>query len=195
VYPNSKKEEKEEKSKNKNIQEVDENQVLTKTQEEEQRKTKNPKLNINPQNEKITKENEEKKKQLLADRHREQGNQKYLEKDYDSALQYYQSANELNPNDARHHANLVNCCVAKNHYQKALEISTNLIADETLKERSEKLVKSMIRQTLLCANKLGEKKLFKSYLDMAESSMEKDEFEKILNNYKQKGVKLKKILK
>jgi len=184
--------EEKEKPKIKSIQQVDGNQVSTKTQEEEQRKTKNPRLNTSPQNVKTMKENEEKKKYLLADRQREQGNQKFQEKDYDAALQFYQNAIELNPNDARHHANLVNCCVAKNHFEKALEISTKLIADETLEERSEKMINSMIRKTLLCANKLGEKNLFKSYLDIAESSMENDEFEKLLNTYKMKRVKLKK---
>jgi len=146
-------------------------------------------FNSVPISEKHEKSDQEKENsnKILAEKYKEDGNRHYASKDFDSAHIAYQNAFVLCPDDARNAGNLVNCFVKKEEFKEAIQLSIEILSNETLTERTDKLLSGMVRQTLYCAKKLKRKDLVKSYLNLAQELMNKEEYEKLLTKYDQRS--------
>jgi len=137
---------------------------------------------ISEKHEKLNQEKENPNK-ILAEKYKEDGNRHYALKEFESAHVAYQNAFVLCPDDARHAGNLVNCFVEKKDFENAIQLSIEILSNDTLEERSEKLMNGMLIQTLYCAKKLKRKDLLKSYLNLAQEMVNKEEYEKLLTRY------------
>jgi len=79
-----------------------------------------------PKNDEKMKKEKEKSNLILANEFRETGNSFYKAKDYQSAQLSYQNAFDLSPDDARICGNLVNCFVAREEFEKAIQLSIEI---------------------------------------------------------------------
>jgi len=145
-------------------------------------------LNLNPvpipKNDEKMKQQKEESNKILTEKHREDGNRFYKLKDYQSAHLSYQNAFVLSPNDARNLGNLVNCFVAKGEFEEAIQLSIEILSNETLDERNEKVLSGIVKQTLKCAEKLNRDDLIMSYLDVAQGIVSEKDFETLQKKYK-----------
>jgi len=158
-------------------------EIIKKKEEKEMESNSVP---ISEKHEKSDQEKENSNK-ILAEKYKEDGNRHYASKDFDSAHIAYQNAFVLCPDDARNAGNLVNCFVKKEEFKEAIQLSIEILSNETLTERTDKLLSGMVRQTLYCAKKLKRKDLVKSYLNLAQELMNKEEYEKLLTKYDQRS--------